>query len=177
MNYRLHLVFLICGIVIFCSSACVAPSNPLSGDGPNEEISEEAPIAMGETKLPGTISGRIVYPAENLPQMRVVAFNADNPEVYFYTEVYAGDQYQLEADPGVYFVLAYLIGTDAHDESGAPAVGAYTIEVHCSIFQDCGGQNLLGVAVSPGQYVNGIDIMTWFAVDQLGEDWPSDPIQ
>ncbi len=57
----------------------------------------------------GAISGKLSYPSESMPPLRIVAFNVETSEV-FVTEEYESGVYGMQGLPaGMYHVVAYPV--------------------------------------------------------------------
>lgn len=122
----------------------------------------------------GMITGSLAYPSEILPPQRVVAFEANDPNNYFMTEIRTGGTYSLEVPPRTYFVLAYLISPE--DLGATPGLaGAYSEAVPCGLTVECEDHSLIPVVVTPGETVEGIDPVDWYLPPGQDANWPSDP--
>jgi len=122
----------------------------------------------------GVITGSLAYPSEILPPQRVVAFEANDPNNYFMTEVRTGGTYSLEVPPRTYFVLAFLISPE--DLGATPGLaGAYSEAVPCGLTVECDDHSLIPVVVTPGQTVEGIDPVDWYLPPSQDANWPGDP--
>ncbi len=132
---------------------------------------EEVPTATA-TDLPdayGTITGYLSYPSEFLPPQRVVAFDVNDLDNYFMTEIQSGNVYALEVPVGTYYVLAYLM------DPSLVMVGGYSEAVPCGLQVGCDDHSLIPVEVSPGQTVTNIDPADWYIPVEQITDWPGDP--
>ena len=119
----------------------------------------------------GAITGNLGFPSEYIPPLRVVAFDVYSSDYYFVdTELNQGT-YQLEGLPaGVYHVVAYV------REQGPEMSAGYSYFVPCGLSVDCSDHSLIDVFVYPGQVVEGIDPIDFYAAP--GEtDWPADPTE
>jgi hypothetical protein len=135
---------------------------------------ELAPTATDEPILQSSISGQLSFPGDYLPPLRVVAFDVDDLDTYFLTEVTTGDAYSLAVPPSTYYILAYPLDEPASDDLSGFA-GAYSQAVLCGLHVDCTDHRLIPVQVSLGQQVTGIDPADWYLpIEQTGE-WPADP--
>jgi len=119
----------------------------------------------------GTISGKLGYPSEFIPTMRVVAFNLETNAYYYVdTETNQGT-YQIENLPqGTYHVVAYV------QDMGMDFPGAYTEFVVCGLTADCQDHQLVDVEVYAGQTTEGIDPIDFYVMPEE-TDWPEDPTQ
>ncbi len=124
----------------------------------------------------GVISGRLSYPSEFLPPLRVVAFDVDDLDQYYSTEVYSGGTYEIGVPAGTYFVLAYLI--DPANLGVAPGLaGAYSAFVVCGLLATCEDHSLVPVTIPSGETVIDIDPGDWYSPADQWADWPTDPNQ
>jgi len=148
-----------------------APSTedaPTSAPEPTDTPSEEPLLEMG------VITGSLAYPSEVLPPQRVVAFEANDLNNYFMTEVQSGGEYRLEVPPRTYFVIAYLISPE--DLGATPGLaGGYSKAVPCGLTADCEDHSLISVVVTPGETVEGIDPVDWYLPPEQASSWPGDP--
>lgn len=119
----------------------------------------------------GSILGRLGFPSEYIPPLRVVAFDVFSQD-YFYivTELNQTDYQMDDLPPGTYHVIAFVIG--AEPDFG----GGYSHFVTCGQKVECTDHGLIDVYVYPGQVTDGVDPVDFYA--QPGEvDWPEDPTQ
>lgn len=128
---------------------------------------EEVPTEYPDT---GTITGKLSYPAETIPPLRVVAFNIDTGE-YFSTDVSDNPEYTLDAVPGgKYHVVAYLVKPNG----GQVLSGGYSQAVPCGLAVSCTDHSLITFEVKAGETVQNINPGDWYA----GKDaFPPDPTQ
>lgn len=94
----------------------------------------------------GGLGGKIGYPADAIPAMRIVAFRVGNlSEHYTITTVQGQGEYMMSLPPGQYYVVAYTLGG-----GGFPAglSGAYTQAVICGMGPTCNDHSLAPVQVS-----------------------------
>lgn len=124
----------------------------------------------------GKIMGQLAYPSEFLPPQRVVAFDTDDSDTYFVTEVQTGRTFTLEVPPGTYYVLAYLINP-SHAGASSDWYAAYSQAVECGLTTECEDHSLVMVEVQPGETVTEINPIDWYL--PTGEDvgWPTDPLK
>jgi hypothetical protein len=100
-----------------------------------------------------------------IPPLRVVAFNAANPSIYYFVDTSSwnfGDPlpnrfYTITGLPaGVYHVVSYLPGYDN-------LVGGYTQAVPCGLAVGCNDHSLIDVTVIAGQTTSNINPGDWYA--------------
>ena len=165
--------------LLFVSTAC-AFSFDLGGQPENVEPTatslvvtptptpEASDTAEPTTVSPGSISGKLTYPSEFIPPLRVVAFRVENGAwtqqyIYVDTLLNAGT-YQIDGlEPGFYWITAYTIPND----NGAPSglAGGYTQAVLCGLSVDCTDHSLVAVEVKPGMVTGNVDPGDWYAAE------------
>jgi len=113
----------------------------------------------------GSISGKIAYPSETTPDMRICAVQ-DGGSLHTCTQAKAGDtQYRIDhLPPADYLVVAQL-------HEGDMRVGGHTYQVQC-IRAPCPA-HLKTVTVAPGAALAGIDINDFYAAM---DDFPNLPV-
>lgn len=122
----------------------------------------------------GAIDGRLSYPSDFIPPLRVVAFSLDTDDYYeVYSPLNAVSYRITDLPPGTYHVLAYLV--DAEWDYCA----AFTQYAKCDYWTwDCEYDlellnELAEVTVFPGQIVRKVDLMDWDVPSNVG--WPAEP--
>ena len=141
-------------------------TSPVVIPTPTSELSETAePTAAS----PGSISGKLSYPSEFIPPLRVVAFRVENgawTQQYVYVDtILNAATYQIDGlEPGFYWVTAYTIPND----DGAPSglAGGYSQAVLCGLSVDCTDHSLIAVEVKPGMVTGNVDPGDWYAAEQ-----------
>lgn len=118
----------------------------------------------------GSISGKLGFPSEYIPPLRVVAFDVESQSYYYVDTLRNQAQYQITGlPPGTYHVVAYV-----RDE-GPDMAGAYSVFVTCGQTVACTDHSLIAVEVFSGQETTGVDPIDFYA--QPGEaDWPDNPV-
>jgi hypothetical protein len=117
-----------------------------------------------------TITGKLSYPSEFLPPMRVVAFSLTDKKAYFVDTAKDQGEFSLNVPAGTYYLVAYLYdGTpgktgqvDSYTLGGGPFGGGYTQMVPCGLTASCEDHSLLPIAIAAGQTVNA-DPGDWYA--------------
>ncbi|HOZ38013.1 MAG TPA: hypothetical protein PLH64_04600 [Anaerolineaceae bacterium] len=138
----------------------------------------ETPITPTETPVPtatvqatGSVSGRLGYPSEMVPPLRVVAFNILTGEFYWQNTVLNQMNYRFEALPvGTYHVLAYLI-----ENPTRTFYAAYSNYVTCGYLESCTDHTLAPVEVKAGVETTNVDPNDWYGADPESLGWPLDP--
>lgn len=124
------------------------------------------PKAMN-AKDTGAIAGALRYPSEEIPAMRVCAFELAEGAAHCITSARGQREYRIEAIPyGDYQLLAY-----PRDGSGAP--GGYTGCVD-DLNANCTAHDLRVVVVEAGKTTHDINPADFYAGD-AGVDWPEEP--
>ena len=119
----------------------------------------------------GGISGRLSYPSEFIPPLRVIAFDVATGEYYWQNTVLNQTTYRFEALPvGTYNVLAYLI-----ENPSDLLRAAYTKAVPCGLLESCTDHSLIAVTVTQGVEVANVDVTDWYLTDPTSAGWPVDP--
>ncbi len=107
----------------------------------------------------GGVEGRLGYPADSLPAMRIVAFQVATGQYYSVDTVAGQSTYRLDGlAEGKYNVLAYTLGGDSFPVGLA---GGYTQAVMCGMGPECTDHGLVDVIVFDGEITPGVDILDW----------------
>lgn len=131
---------------------------------PEERSTVSTPVPTS-TQIPsvdiagaGSISGKLLYPAEGIPPLLIVAYRLDITQVFTVKTVQGQNTYTIGNLPvGTYNVVAYQItGTLA---------GGYSAAVPCGLSSKCTDHTLLGVVVSAGSDTPDITPGDWYAPD------------
>lgn len=119
----------------------------------------------------GSISGKLGYPSEAIPALRIVAFNTVSGEYYWQNTVANQSYYSFaELPEGTYHVLAYVI-----DDPSQTFYAAYSNFVKCGMTTSCVDHNLIAVEVKAGQETKDVNPIDWYATDPSALGWPLDP--
>lgn len=124
----------------------------------------EAAQGTESAKPTGSISGRICYPSEFIPEMTLFFEDLSTLQI---TELLIAENqtgYTMQLSPGTYIAFAYL-------NSGALLGGSYSRAVPCGLGTDCNDHSLIEFEVVPGKSLDNIDICDWYSQ----EDIPPDP--
>lgn len=117
----------------------------------------------------GSISGKVSFPSESVPPLRIVAINAVTGEFYS-TEVIDNGVYELIDVPvGTYHVIAY-----PRDKSSFAGSGGYTRAVICGLSVNCVDHLLVDIEVHDGEKISEINPADWYAPEG---SFPPDPVQ
>ncbi len=120
--------------------------------------------------LTGTITGKLSYPSEFIPPMRVVAFSLTDGKAYFIDTGENQLEYSIEVPVGTYYLVSYPHqGTagntgqvDSYTLGGGPFAGGFTQMVPCGLAAGCDDHTLLPVTVTAGQTTTA-DPGDWYA--------------
>lgn len=152
-------------LLTFC-----APASPAAMPSPDVAAIVEATLtayAPAEAEiLPaptlasgGAISGRISYPSEAIPPLKVVAFRVGSSEIYTVETTLNQTNYRIENLPeGKYNVVAYTLGGESFPVGLS---GGYTQAVLCGMAESCTEHGLVDVVVFNGEESSEIDILDW----------------
>lgn len=121
---------------------------------------QDAPSASAENT--GSISGRLSYPSEAIPALRIVAFSVDSDAWYSMDVPMNTFEYTLTDLPaGTYHVVAYVLPSDTFP----PLAGGYSEMVLCGLSVDCTDHSLADVIVTAGQDTPDINPGDWYAAE------------
>ena len=131
----------------------------------------ETAIPVPTQRPTGSISGKLGYPSETIPALRIVAFNTVTGEYYWQNTVAKQSYYSFtELPEGTYHVLAYVI-----DDPSKTFYAAYSNFVKCGMTTSCVDHNLIAVEVKAGQETKDVNPIDWYATDPAALGWPLDP--
>jgi len=119
-----------------------------------------SPAPTEATQGTATISGKLGYPSEFIPPLRIYALDPASGAFFKQDTVQNQPNYSLDVAPGTYLVFGYILGPDGH---AGGLSGGYTPAVACGLSVDCTDHSLSQVVVRPGELVTGIDITDWYA--------------
>lgn len=127
----------------------------------------------------GSLTGKLSYPSEFIPPLRVVATNIQTNEVYFVDTAQNQGVYTIaNLLPGTYHVMAYSysLSQEQHPEDNlfTQLSAGYTQAVLCGLSVDCQDHSLIDVVIEPGQTITNIDPGDWYAPAGF---FPPDPTQ
>jgi hypothetical protein len=144
----------------FCEMPDAQASEPNAYSRIVESFRFDQAVTPSPASLPGTITGRLSYPSEFIPTLKVVALDVTNPSVYYFVNTEMNQsEYLLQVPPGTYYIISYVNRKDG--TLGAP--GAYSQYVICGLQASCSDHSLTPVTVAAGQTVTGIDPADWYA--------------
>jgi len=115
-------------------------------------------LTVTPTPAPGSISGRLSYPSDFIPALRVVAFEVGGYNYRFVDTQQNDNSYRINGlRPGLYHVVAYTMDGNL--------AGGYTQAVPCGLAAGCNDQSLIDVTVEAGKDVPSINPGDWYAPD------------
>lgn len=106
------------------------------------------------------LRGRVSYPSEELPAMRVCALATEDVGLGYCarTEVNA-PHYELKVPPGTWILLAWPQDTGTE---GAPGLLSQASECLATAGLDCDDHDFLELTVDAGEVREGLDINDWY---------------
>ncbi len=147
------------------------PACPTSEPTPTPIPPTDTPVPTATVQATGSVSGRLGYPSEMVPRLRIVAFNTLTGEYYWQNTVLNQMNYRFDALPvGTYHVLAYLI-----DNPTRTFYAAYSNFVTCGYLESCTDHSLVTVEVKAGMETTNVDPNDWYGADPESLGWPLDP--
>ncbi len=140
------------------SAIVQATFQALTAQAPVEAVPTNAaaavPTVQATSSEMGTITGKLTYPADAMPAMRVAAYKVSTGEVSFMDTAAGQTSYSFDLPAGIYHVVAYSIG-GAGFPSGV--AGGYTQAVLCGFSGGCNDHSLADVNVTAGATASDIN--------------------
>ena len=131
--------------------AVTAPSAP-AADAPEPAAGPASPHA--------TFIGRVSYPSEELPAMRVCALATEDLGWAYCTDTAVNaPHYELRVPPGTWIVMAWPQDTGA---SGEPGLISQASECLTTGGLDCDDHGWAEFTVAAGERREGLDINDWY---------------
>jgi hypothetical protein len=152
--------------ILGISPAGVAPRQITCSLGPGAAATYVAALLK-----PGSISGKLSYPSEFLPPMRVCAISVDGGSRSGCVITRENQRaYRIDnLAPAAYYVLAYV------KDAGVHATGAFTRAVRCGAGQPrCTDGSLIPVTLGEGNSITGVDPGDFYSAS---DGWPKEPAQ
>lgn len=153
--------------LVAASTAINVPTQMPLISGPGSETATPTAASSAGT---GTITGKLSYPAETIPPLRVAAFEVKTGKISFIDTVAGQSSYSLELPVGTYHVVAYVIPHNKFPE----VAGGYTRAVPCGLAIECADHAYIEVTVKAGETVTGIDPGDFYAEDGAFPPRPGD---
>lgn len=140
------------------TSAVPASETP-AADAPTETptLSTTPMSSFPET---GIISGKLSYPAEGIPALRIVAFPVDGSTPSYMDTAPNQSSYTFELPVGTYHIVAYVLPSEGFPGGFA---GGYTQAIPCGLAVECADHSLIDVTVTGGETIPNIDLSDWYA--------------
>src|ERR1041385_6364064 len=153
------MVILACNIPVNTRPTATAVLTITFTPQPTEVSATMTPPSTEVTQTNGTVTGKLSYPSEFLPAMRVALFSLTDGKAYFVDTAKGQGEYSIQVPPGNYYVVSYPFeGTpgntgqvDSYTLGGGPFAGGYTPMVPCGLNANCNDHTLLPVTVTAGQ--------------------------
>lgn len=153
---KLSLVLVALSSLIISCMVFAAPAQEV------DDVVQATFQAMTEEAEPnstGSLSGRLGYPSEAIPALRVVAFDTASDHFYYVETTYNQKAYQISGLPvGTYYVVAYTLGGGSFP---AGLAGGYTQATVCGLAANCTDHSLASVTVFAGQDTPDINPNDW----------------
>lgn len=152
----LFLAILACAFAIVACSISTTP--PVGGQATPTEFPQptRTPEATATSAPGGVITGNVNYPSEFIPPQRVVAYNAEDFSVFYFTDTLENQSaFEIPVPPGTYYVVSYVL-------DGSLA-GGYSQAVPCGLQYGCDDHSLIPIEVAPGVTVTGVNPHDWYA--------------
>jgi len=146
-------------LLAFCSPAPAAQPAPDVAAIVSATLTAVAAEPQALPVEAGGVEGRLSYPADSLPALRIVAFQVATGQYYSVDTTAGQSTYRLDGlSEGKYNVLAYTLGSDSFP---AGLAGGYTQAVMCGMGPDCTDHGLVDVIVFDGEITPNVDIFDW----------------
>ena len=136
------------------------PAEPAAPTGPEvpptppgaEDVSTSAPAAR--------LRGRVTYPSEELPAMRVCAIATEDPGWGFCTTTAVNSpHYEVKLPGGTWWLLAWPQDSGTAGEPGLLSAASDCLATGGT---DCNDHSLLEVTLDSGEVREGLDINDWY---------------
>lgn len=144
---------------IFCNLPGTAPTPVSTSDTMPTLVaavtaSAEALVTPTGAALTGTVTGRLSYPADSMPAMRVTAFEVNTGKVIHIDTALGQSTYSIELPAGTYHIVAYSI--EGNNFPSGIASG-YTRAVPCGLAVECADHTLIDVTITAGTTIPDIN--------------------
>lgn len=136
---------------------------------PAKPTEAEAESFATPSESKGSISGKLSYPSEAIPPLRIVAFRVGGEGWYSVEYPMNTFEYTLEDLPaGTYHVVAYVLPSSTFAE----LAGGYSQAVVCGLSVECTDHSLVDVVVNADEDTPNINPGDWYAPEGT---FPPDP--
>lgn len=151
-------------VAVGCTAAQPVPTPSPSATAnptPNAPLVTPPATSPAAPGIAGAITGKLGYPSDFIPALRIYAIDAIAPGRYRVVHTAQNQQsYQIAGvAPGTYFVYASAYSLVQPDTLG----GAYTKAVPCGLNAGCNDHTPIAVQVRPGAVADGVDVRDWNA--------------
>jgi hypothetical protein len=164
-------------------AACADPAPPAQSDAesPDQARADAAPVVAPRADDPpadaapatARLRGRVAYPSEELPAMRVCALAVADPGTAHCTDTAVNQaHYELTLPAGEWWLLAWPRGTGT---AGDPGLLSAASECLGSGGIGCDDHALLPVRAAAGEWREGLDINDWY-YDPAAFPPPMEPV-
>ncbi len=138
-----------------------APPDPQASVAADPQAATAGP---GDAPMPragaARLAGRVAYPSEELPALRVCAIAPMDPGTGYCTDTAVNQpHYAIEVPPGAWWLLAWPRDTGA---AGEPGLLSAASDCLGSGGTGCDDHALREVAVAAGEVREGLDINDWY---------------
>lgn len=135
---------------------------------------DDAPVPAAVAPVPSfaTLRGRVSYPSEELPAMRVCALATEDMGLGYCAETAVNTpHYELRVPGGTWIVLAWPRGTGT---AGDPGLLSNASECLGTGGTGCDDHGFLEITVNAGEEREGLDINDWY-YDPQTQSAPMEP--
>lgn len=147
-------------VLVVLVAACTPSPPPASAqiDGPAPAA---AAVAVSDAPdLPARLAGRVTYPSEELPVMRVCALDSSDPGRAVCTVTASGQaDFSLALPPGDWWLLAWPRDTGTAGDPGRVSAASACL---ARLEAGCDDHALLAITLAPGESRDGVEINDWY---------------
>lgn len=139
----------------------LAEDNPGDAQGGTTATADPAmPEVTATGPAPAHLRGRVSYPSEELPAMRVCALATEDMGLGYCTRTGVNaPHYDLKVPPGTWILLAWPQDTGTE---GAPGLLSQASECLATAGLNCDDHDFLELTVDAGEVREGLDINDWY---------------
>jgi len=116
--------------------------------------------SFDERQASATISGRLNYPSDFIPELEVLAYTSPGSDVVAICTNQGQSSYSLAVAPGTYYVFARPLRGSLDDKLPE---GYYTRWVACGQKATCRDHSMIPSVVKAGQTLTGVDLYDWYS--------------
>jgi hypothetical protein len=152
-------------VVVVVAVGCSAPSGPATSEAPAPAPATEAPTPAPAPATPvvaegASLGGRVAYPSEESPAMRVCAIDSTDPGTAVCVQTEANSpHWGLVVPAGSWWLVAWPLDTGTE---GNPGLLTEASECLGTGGVDCEGHAPKALVVVDGDRLDGLDINDWF---------------